>query len=133
MYKKNNQWAVIPYQLSADKSSHIPFHESTRHVQHKICICLQKILKIDNVTTNVLHKLIHILYYVCILVIWVILLFFYPLYLYVFVLICQYYVVLLERTNKDIYIYIMKVRYTYYINHLYIYIIYHLFPLFHYR
>ena len=33
--------------------------------------------------------------------------FFYPLHLYVFVLICQYYVVLLERTNKDIiYIYI---------------------------
>ena len=32
----------------------------------------------------------------------VILLFFYPLHLYVFVLICQYYVVLLERTNKDI-------------------------------
>ena len=28
--------------------------------------------------------------------------FFYPLHLYVFVLICQYYVVLLERTNKDI-------------------------------
>ena len=27
---------------------------------------------------------------------------FYPLHLYVFVLICQYYVVLLERTNKDI-------------------------------
>ena len=32
--------------------------------------------------------------------------FFYPLHLYVFVLICQYYVVLLERTNKDI-IYIL--------------------------
>ena len=32
----------------------------------------------------------------------VILWFFYPLHLYVFVLICQYYVVLLERTNKDI-------------------------------
>ena len=29
-------------------------------------------------------------------------LFFYPLHLYVFVLIFQYYVVLLERTNKDI-------------------------------
>ena len=28
--------------------------------------------------------------------------FFYPLHLYVFVLICQYYVVLLERTNKYI-------------------------------
>ena len=28
--------------------------------------------------------------------------FFYPLHLYVFVLICQYYVVLLERANKDI-------------------------------
>ena len=28
--------------------------------------------------------------------------FFYPLHLYVFVLICQYYVILLERTNKDI-------------------------------
>ena len=36
-----------------------------------------------------------------------ILLFFYPLYLYVFVLTGQYYGVLLERTNKDIiYIYI---------------------------
>ena len=32
---------------------------------------------------------------------------FYPLHVYVFVLICQYYVVLLERTNKDIiYMYI---------------------------
>ena len=39
----------------------------------------------------------------------VILCVFYPLHLYVFVLICQYYVVLLERTNKDIiYIYIVK-------------------------
>ena len=28
--------------------------------------------------------------------------FFYPLHLYVFVVICQYYVVLLERTDKDI-------------------------------
>ena len=37
--------------------------------------------------------------------------FFYPLHLYVFVLICQYYVVLLERTNKDIiYIYITLIR-----------------------
>ena len=32
----------------------------------------------------------------------------YPLHLYVFVLICQYYVVLLERTNKDI-IYITRI------------------------
>ena len=32
---------------------------------------------------------------------------FYRLHLYVFVLICQYYVVLLERTNKDI-IYIVR-------------------------
>ena len=37
-------------------------------------------------------------------------LFSYPLHLYVFVLICQYYVVLLERMNKDIiYIYIYSV------------------------
>ena len=57
----------------------------------------------SHLTSYVLHKLIiHILYFVCILVICVILLFFYPLHLYVFVLICQYYVVLLERTNKDI-------------------------------
>ena len=34
--------------------------------------------------------------------------FFYPLHLYVFVLICQYYVVLLERTNKDIIYYIYQ-------------------------
>ena len=64
---------------------------------------------VNRLTSYVLHKLIHILYCVCILVLCVILLFFYPLHLYVFVLICQYYVVLLERTNKDIiYIYIYK-------------------------
>ena len=40
----------------------------------------------------------------------VILLFSYQLHLNVFVLICQYYVVLLERTNKDIiYIYYIMV------------------------
>ena len=42
-----------------------------------------------------LCKLIHILYCVCILVLCVIMLF-YPLHLYVFVLICQFYVVLLS-------------------------------------
>ena len=31
---------------------------------------------------------------------------FYPPHLYVFILICQYYVVLLERTNKDIIVYV---------------------------
>ena len=42
----------------------------------------------------------------------VVLLFSYPLHLYVFVLICQYYyVVLLERTNKDI-IYSTKCDFT---------------------
>ena len=40
--------------------------------------------------------------------------FFYPLHLYVFILICQYYVVLLERTNKDIiYIIYYNIRNTF--------------------
>ena len=49
-----------------------------------------------------------------ILVLCVILCFFYPLHLYVFVLICQYYVVLLERTNKDIIYYIYITYYEIY-------------------
>ena len=47
---------------------------------------------------NESRKLIDFL--LCVILLFLVI--FYPLHLYVFVLICQYYVVLLERTNKDI-------------------------------